>query len=218
MSGERPSFLSRSASLAHAVVFPTPWSPAMSTTVGPSSALASGTFSRPISSRSSSATTLTSCWSGVTPLVTLTPSERSSTFFTKRRTTGRLTSASSKARRISLMGALMLSALSSVSPLSRSQLFSSVVLMESKASARTTKPLPSRRAGGTRHRRAPATKPGLARTPTHADPPCTFSLALNDSDAAARTAAGAGALQCALARTAGEPCDLGVRAARTRDV
>ncbi len=47
----------------------------------------------PMSLTSSSLTTLTSCWSGRTPLTTLTPSAAASTLATNLRTIGRLTCA-----------------------------------------------------------------------------------------------------------------------------
>ena len=53
--------------------------PASRITLGPASGRARSAFSPPKSCRSSSCTTLTSCWSGDTPWITLTPSARSCT-------------------------------------------------------------------------------------------------------------------------------------------
>ena len=61
--------------------------------------------SAPISSVSSSWTTFTTCWPGVRLFSTSSPSARSRTRATKSRTTSRLTSASSSARRISRIAA-----------------------------------------------------------------------------------------------------------------
>mmetsp|Transcript_25133 Transcript_25133/g.63754 ORF Transcript_25133/g.63754 Transcript_25133/m.63754 type:complete len:324 (-) Transcript_25133:60-1031(-) len=100
-----------SASLPHAVVLPTPCRPAMRMTWG-KPWLRSLDPLLPISSTSSSATTLTNWVSGLTPSITFCPSAFSSTFLMNLRTTGKLTSASRSARRISLSGSLMFSEVS----------------------------------------------------------------------------------------------------------
>src|SRR4051812_17481917 len=97
--GLRPSLRRCSESFAAAVVLPEPWRPASRITacLGSTSPEAPA----PISSASSSCTTFTTCWPGVRLFSTSSPSARSRTRATKSRTTCRLTSASSSARRIS---------------------------------------------------------------------------------------------------------------------
>mmetsp|Transcript_28556 Transcript_28556/g.71518 ORF Transcript_28556/g.71518 Transcript_28556/m.71518 type:complete len:297 (+) Transcript_28556:786-1676(+) len=143
-----PCFLRYSASLPHAVVLPTPCKPAMRITVGPWPSALSVSLSPPkppMSVHSSSATTLVNCCDAFTPLVTLIPTALSSTFLIKRRTTGRDTSASRSARRMSFSGALMFSALRSSSSFSAAHTSERRVLRVPKASARTST-APRRRA------------------------------------------------------------------------
>mmetsp|Transcript_10166 Transcript_10166/g.17710 ORF Transcript_10166/g.17710 Transcript_10166/m.17710 type:complete len:237 (-) Transcript_10166:137-847(-) len=104
-------FMRYSANFPQAVVFPTPCRPAIRMTCGkPCSKSLLPLL--PINSVNSSLTVLMNWTSGVTPGMTSRPSAFSSSFFTKRRTTGKLTSASNRARRISFRGSLMFSAVS----------------------------------------------------------------------------------------------------------
>mmetsp|Transcript_26561 Transcript_26561/g.57769 ORF Transcript_26561/g.57769 Transcript_26561/m.57769 type:complete len:237 (+) Transcript_26561:1560-2270(+) len=133
-------FFRYSASFPHAVVLPTPCRPAMRMTVGPRGATSSGAISVPISSSSSSLTNFTSCWSGRTPLITFVPIARSSMRLMKRRTTGKLTSASRSARRMSFKGSFMFSAVSCLAPESLPQAFSKLLERLSNISAETCRP------------------------------------------------------------------------------
>src|SRR5674476_1403745 len=116
-TGRLPSFLSRLASLAHAVVLPEPCRPAIRMTVGAWPLKASLESPLPMSATSSSLTIFTTCCAGVRLSMTSAPSARSLTWATNSRTTLKLTSASSSARRISRIAASMSSALSLPCPL-----------------------------------------------------------------------------------------------------
>src|SRR5688572_15470046 len=85
----------------------------------------------PSSSISSSWTTFTTCWAGVSDLSTSCPTAFSRTRSMKTRTTLKLTSASSRATRISRSASWMLSSLSRPRPPSRSKIDCSFVLRES---------------------------------------------------------------------------------------
>mmetsp|Transcript_14496 Transcript_14496/g.52148 ORF Transcript_14496/g.52148 Transcript_14496/m.52148 type:complete len:237 (+) Transcript_14496:536-1246(+) len=140
-----PCALRNSASFPQAVVLPTPCRPAISMTVGPSPSFRKISLSPPnppMSSQSSSATTLVSCCDALTPLVTLTPMDFSSTLLMKRRTTGRDTSASRSARRISLRGKLMFSTLKSSSSFSADQALFRRSLRVPNESARVMRSFP----------------------------------------------------------------------------
>ncbi len=100
------------ASFAVAVVLPEPWSPAIRITVG---GLGENVIRRPespISVVSSSFTTFTTCWPGLRLSITSAPSARSFTAAVNERTTLKLTSASSSARRISRIALFTSSSLS----------------------------------------------------------------------------------------------------------
>ena len=94
-----PACAGASASFAAVVVLPEPCRPASRMTVNFPNA--SPDSPSPISSVSSSWTTFTTCWPGVRLFRTSSPSAFSRTRATKSRTTVKLTSASSSARRIS---------------------------------------------------------------------------------------------------------------------
>ena len=95
-----------------AVVLPEPCSPAITTTVGGRGENDSSRAAPPISSVSSSETILTTCWPGLSLPMMSAPSARSLTALVKLLTTLKLTSASSSARRISRIAALMSSSVS----------------------------------------------------------------------------------------------------------
>ena len=95
-----------------AVVLPEPWRPAISTTVGGRGEKVSPAEEPPISLVSSSLTILTTCWPGLSCLLTSTPRQRSFTVAVNCLTTLKLTSASSRARRISRIARLMSSSVS----------------------------------------------------------------------------------------------------------
>ncbi len=100
-SGLLPWSLSQSASLAASVVLPAPWRPASMMTVGGVLANRSRRVSPPRMATSSSLTILTTCWAGFSAWLTSAPRARSLTAATNCLTTGRATSASSSAIRIS---------------------------------------------------------------------------------------------------------------------
>src|SRR2546422_2158598 len=95
------SSFSRRASLAAVVVFPDPCNPTRRMTVGPTEANSSPAFVPPSSVAISSCINLTTCWPGLTALTCSTPTARSRTRSTTPRVTSKLTSASSRWRRIS---------------------------------------------------------------------------------------------------------------------
>ena len=151
----------------------------MRITVGPSPSSLRTSLSPPnppMSSHSSSATTLVSCWDAFTPFVTLTPIAFASTFLMNRRTTGRETSASSSARRMSLSGAFVFSALRSSSSFRAFHASSRRWLSVPNASARTTseppRSRPRRRCPATERDPAPSRRAGADR----ADPRTTAPL------------------------------------------
>ena len=111
-------FVSRShlASLPTVVVLPAPCRPAISTTAGGWVARSSPAFWPPISAVSSRCTTPTRAWPGVRLPTTSWPSAFSRTRATKSRTTGRATSASSSAMRISRSISWVLDSVSRASP------------------------------------------------------------------------------------------------------
>ncbi len=84
---------------------PEPCSPAIRITVGPLLAIASSLPVPPISPASSSLTIFTTCWPGSRLFNTSSPRQRSLTVFVKVLTTLKLTSASSRARRMSRIAA-----------------------------------------------------------------------------------------------------------------
>ena len=91
----------RSASLPAVVVFPEPCRPAIKMTAGGLTATFSGAASPPSTSTRTSLTILITCWSGRTAFRTSTPTACSRTRDIKVLTTGRATSASSRASRTS---------------------------------------------------------------------------------------------------------------------
>ncbi len=95
------SSLSRRASFAAVVVLPEPCNPTSRITVGPTEAKSSPARVPPSSTVISSWTSFTTCWPGLTDLSCSTPTARSCTRSTKPRVTSKLTSASSRCRRIS---------------------------------------------------------------------------------------------------------------------
>ena len=92
---QRPSFPAR-------VVLPAPWRPASMMMVGPRSAQLISRACPPRTSMSSSLTILTTCWAGLRAWERAASLAFSRTAAVKERTTGRATSASSRARRISV--------------------------------------------------------------------------------------------------------------------
>jgi hypothetical protein len=98
--------------LAVAVVLPEPCRPAITTTVGGRGEKERSRAAPPISSVSSSETIFTTCWPGLSWPITFAPSARSFTAPVNDLTTLKLTSASSSARRISRIAALMSSSVS----------------------------------------------------------------------------------------------------------
>ena len=96
------------ASLATEVVLPAPCRPAISTTAGEPLSV-SASLACPMIASSSCWTILTNCCPGERLLETSWPTARSRTRSTKSLTTGKATSASSKARRTSRRVSLMLS-------------------------------------------------------------------------------------------------------------
>mmetsp|Transcript_26034 Transcript_26034/g.70506 ORF Transcript_26034/g.70506 Transcript_26034/m.70506 type:complete len:307 (-) Transcript_26034:67-987(-) len=131
-------FVSSRASFPQAVVLPTPCKPAMRMTWGKP---CSRSFAPllPISSTSSSLTVLMNAMSGVTPTMTSWPKAFSSTFFTNRLTTGKLTSASSRARLISFNGSLIFSGVNFPSLLTIFHAFSTLRLSLSNMADRMTR-------------------------------------------------------------------------------
>src|SRR5581483_7283907 len=101
------SSASSRASLAVAVVLPEPCRPAIRITVGGREEKASPAEAPPISSVSSSPTIFTTCWPGLSLPTTSSPRQRSLSCEVNWRTTLKLTSASSRARRISRIAASM---------------------------------------------------------------------------------------------------------------
>ena len=107
------SSFNRRASFAAVVVFPEPCSPASRITVGPTGANCSGAACRAPTLRAksssdapsiraiSSCTSFTTCWPGLTVCTAMAPIARSRTRSTKPCVTSKLTSASSRCRRIS---------------------------------------------------------------------------------------------------------------------
>ena len=100
-SGRRPSFFSRSASFADAVVFPEPWTPAIMTTAVRAEGTTNRTNSPPSVACSSSRTTLITCCAGVRLFMTSSESARVRTRARKASATSTATSASSNAVRMS---------------------------------------------------------------------------------------------------------------------
>ncbi len=90
-----------------AVVLPEPCRPAIRITVGGRGEKVIPADWPPINAVSSSLTILTTCWPGLSCLVTSIPSARSLTELVNCLTTLKLTSASSSARRISRIALLM---------------------------------------------------------------------------------------------------------------
>src|SRR5438067_4463663 len=125
------------ASLAAVVVLPEPCRPISMITVGGCGAHASRCPLPPSSSTSSSWTTFTTCWAGVSDLRTSWPIAFSRTRSTKPRTTLKLTSASSRATRISRSASWMLSSVSRPWPPRRSKIDCSLVLRESNMERRS---------------------------------------------------------------------------------
>ena len=101
--------LSSFASLADVVVLPEPCKPAMRIMAGGTAAKSKPTLPRPISSVSSSLTTSITAWPGVRLCSTSRPLARAFTFAIKSFTTGRATSASSRAIRTSRIASEILS-------------------------------------------------------------------------------------------------------------
>src|SRR5690606_14007337 len=99
--GVWPWSLSHFASLPARVVLPAPWRPASMMTVGGRLAKRRSRAWPPRISTSSELTILTTCWPGLRAPETSAPSARSRTAAVNSRTTGRATSASRRARRIS---------------------------------------------------------------------------------------------------------------------
>ena len=99
--GRRPLPFSSMASLAQAVVFPEPWTPAIMTTAGRAWASVNGRCSPPRVTVSSSSTTFTICWPGVRLFMTSSDRARSRTRVRRSSATSTETSASSRAVRIS---------------------------------------------------------------------------------------------------------------------
>src|SRR5262245_11535613 len=93
----------------------------MRTTVGGRGAIAKRTLAPPISVASSSLTIFTTCWSGVSELMTSAPRARSPMAVVSSLTTGRLTSASSRDSRIARMARSMSPSLSRPRPRSESK-------------------------------------------------------------------------------------------------
>src|SRR5438552_17118661 len=106
-------------------------------TVGGCGAHASRCPLPPSSSTSSSWTTFTTCWAGVSDLRTSWPIAFSRTRSTKPRTTLKLTSASSRATRTSRSASWMLSSVSRPWPPRRSKIACSLVLRESNMERRS---------------------------------------------------------------------------------
>src|SRR5699024_1153774 len=101
--GRWPSDFSQWASFPAKVVLPAPWRPASMITVGGRLARLSRLVWPPRMPTSSSLTILTTCWPGLSAAETSSDSARSRIRPVKARTTGRATSASSRARLISRM-------------------------------------------------------------------------------------------------------------------
>ena len=101
MIGWRPCDLNHWARLAVRVVLPEPWSPAMSTTVGGLGEYVMRIVSPPRVAVSSSLTILMTCCAGLSAFDSSSPTHRSRMRATRFLTTWKLTSASSRARRIS---------------------------------------------------------------------------------------------------------------------
>src|SRR5918996_5607322 len=137
MIGCWPCLPYRRASLAAVVVLPEPCSPISMITVGGCEAGARRCPLPPSSSISSSCTTFTTCWAGVSDLRTSWPTAFSRTRSTKPRTTLKLTSASSSATRTSRRASWMLSSLSRPRPPSRSKIDCSLALRESSMERRS---------------------------------------------------------------------------------
>ena len=93
------------------MVLPAPCKPAISITAGGCVFSASGTLASPIKATNSSLTILTNTWPGVRLLMTSSPCAASRTRLIKLFTTGKATSASSKAMRTSRSVSLILSSL-----------------------------------------------------------------------------------------------------------
>src|SRR5437016_5518179 len=126
-----PCFVYQRASFAAVVVLPEPWSPMSMITVGGWGARASRWPLPPRSSTSSSWTTLTTCWAGVSDLRTSWPTAFSRTRSTKARTTLKLTSASRRATRTSRRASWMFSSVRRPRPPRRSKIDCKRVLRES---------------------------------------------------------------------------------------
>ena len=97
------SFLSLLASLPAKVVLPAPCKPTIMIMVGIFGDLIISAVSEPRTAVNSSLTILMICWAGLRVSITSCPIARSRTFLIKSLTTGRATSASKRAKRISLV-------------------------------------------------------------------------------------------------------------------
>ena len=97
----RSRVFSRNASLPAVVVLPDPCKPTIKITAGGLVAIFNGAASPPSISTSASCTILMTCWSGRTDRKLATPTASVRSFSIKLLTTGKATSASSKARRTS---------------------------------------------------------------------------------------------------------------------
>ncbi len=110
--GRCPPFLSHAASLPLVVVLPEPCSPAIRMTVGGLEAKLKRAVSLPSSAISSSRTILMTCSEGESAVSTSVPTAFSRMCSISSRTTLRLTSASSRATRISRRASAMFSSVS----------------------------------------------------------------------------------------------------------
>src|ERR1700712_2193241 len=107
--GRWPPFFSHAASLPEVVVLPEPCRPAMRMTVGGCEANLKRAVSVPRVAMSSSRTILTICSEGLRAVATSLPRDLARIFSMRSLTTVRLTSDSSRARRISRRASLMFS-------------------------------------------------------------------------------------------------------------
>ena len=142
-SGVCPCWCSQRPSLPARVVLPAPCRPASRITVGGFFASCSRRVWPPSTSTNWSCTICTTCWAGFSACDTSIPRARSRTAAVKSRTTGRATSASSRARRISRTVASM--SASDSRPLPRSDL--KVAASRSESEANTGSGYPAQ-AGG----------------------------------------------------------------------
>src|SRR5260370_569546 len=116
---------SRLASFAAVVVLPEPCSPTSMIGIGAGALRSTPSLAPPKVAISSSWTSFTTIWPGVTDLTTSTPTARSRMRSTKARATSRATSASSNARRIWRSAASTSAWLSAPRPVSRSRMLPS---------------------------------------------------------------------------------------------